>query len=384
MCFKSTRIPTIMKNKPSLLVAGVTATMLFSLALAEAEPKAINGIDVNAKHLTADRRASKIIGMSVKNHQDEKLGSVDDLVVNLPRGSVTAMVISSGGFLGIGDELSMIPPEAFTRDEEGKLLKINTTKDRLLSAPHFQSSQWPDLNDQSYIDKLYESYSVVPRDKTNSGTESMIRASKILNLDVRNANNDDLGEVEELVLDETITKVIAVVISSGGFLGIGDELSVVPPQSISLNPDEKSVKLNATKETLMKAPRFNRDKWPDRMSDETYLNRINEPYRMNRPSDAADNTGVNKRDRDEAQPTPQDQGNDSRDLELTRKIRQEIVSRDELSFDAKNIKIITVDGKVTLRGPVSSTKEIEVIKSIAAKHAGADTVSTQLELKKDN
>src|SRR5690348_12356164 len=65
----------------------------------------------------------------------------------------------------------------------------------------------------------------------------------------------------------------------------------------------------------------------------------------------ADDTGRNVRDRDSRTLTPMDQGTTEADRGITQRIRQELTSRDELSVNAKNVKIITVDGVVTLRGP---------------------------------
>ena len=72
---------------------------------------------------------------------------------------------------------------------------------------------------------------------------------------------------------------------------------------------------------------------------------------------AADDTGRNVRDRDNRTLTPTDQSNDPEDVNLTRAIRKALVEDDALSTTAKNIKIITVQGKVTLRGPVSTVQE---------------------------
>src|SRR5262245_31446096 len=69
---------------------------------------------------------------------------------------------------------------------------------------------------------------------------------------------------------------------------------------------------------------------------------------------APDNTGRNVRDRNGDTLTPGDQSSSERDVELTRKIRQEVVGDDSLSMMAHNVKIISVDGVVTLRGPVKS------------------------------
>src|ERR1700719_640799 len=69
---------------------------------------------------------------------------------------------------------------------------------------------------------------------------------------------------------------------------------------------------------------------------------------------APDNSAQNQRDRDHQTLTPIDQSNKPADLETTRNIRQALVKDDRLSTEAKNVKIITVDGAVTLRGPVKT------------------------------
>src|SRR6185295_17520232 len=72
----------------------------------------------------------------------------------------------------------------------------------------------------------------------------------------------------------------------------------------------------------------------------------------------ADNTGKNVRDRDDdATLTPPDQGGSAADRELTAEIRRSIVKDDSLSTNAHNVKIMTNDGVVTLRGPVKSVAE---------------------------
>jgi hypothetical protein len=68
--------------------------------------------------LSQVQKASKLMGTPVKNLQDEKLGKVENILVDLPSGRVVAVIVSSGGFLGLGDELSAVPPTAlrFTPD----------------------------------------------------------------------------------------------------------------------------------------------------------------------------------------------------------------------------------------------------------------------------
>jgi hyperosmotically inducible periplasmic protein len=92
-----------------------------------------------------------------------------------------------------------------------------------------------------------------------------------------------------------------------------------------------------------------------------------------------DNTGRNVRDRDDRTPTSEDQLESKQDRMLSQKIRQAIVDDDALSTTAHNVKIITIDGVVTLRGPVKNAQEREVIAAKAVKIAGAGKVKNQLE-----
>lgn len=99
---------------------------------------------------------------------------------------------------------------------------------------------------------------------------------------------------------------------------------------------------------------------------------------MERPS--ADNTTVNKRDRNEQTLTPLDQSNTKLDREITQAIRQSIVKRN-FSTNAKNIKIITQDGEVTLRGPVDSSSEAEKLAELAKAVPGIKILNNYLEVK---
>ena len=94
----------------------------------------------------------------------------------------------------------------------------------------------------------------------------------------------------------------------------------------------------------------------------------------------SDNTGKNIRDRDSMTKTPLDQSESEADRKITQKIRQAIMSDSALSTNAKNIKIITINGVVTLRGPVSSSLEKDVIVKKVNDVQGIVKVDNQLEV----
>jgi hyperosmotically inducible protein len=94
----------------------------------------------------------------------------------------------------------------------------------------------------------------------------------------------------------------------------------------------------------------------------------------------ADDTKKNVRDRDPDSVTPFDQKNNESDLEITQKIRQGVVGADGFSMDARNVKIVTANGVVTLRGPVESDRERTRIVEMAQKTPGVTRVDDQLEV----
>ncbi len=95
----------------------------------------------------------------------------------------------------------------------------------------------------------------------------------------------------------------------------------------------------------------------------------------------ADNTGKNERDRSGETKTPTDQSNTPEDLKITQSIRQAIVKDESLTMTAKNVKIITNGGQVTLRGPVKTAEEKSKIELAAKSAAGGAKVDNQLEVK---
>ena len=94
----------------------------------------------------------------------------------------------------------------------------------------------------------------------------------------------------------------------------------------------------------------------------------------------ADNTATNERDRSGETQTSGDQSNSSADLKITQAIRQALMKDSELSMTAKNIKIITDNGQVTLRGPVKNAQEKAKIDQLARSAAGGAKIVDQLDV----
>jgi osmotically-inducible protein OsmY len=102
---------------------------------------------------------------------------------------------------------------------------------------------------------------------------------------------------------------------------------------------------------------------------------------QNPPPAAPDNSAVNVRDRNPDAMTAGQQSNAKSDVELTSEIRRAVVKDDSLSMLAHNVKIISANGNVILRGPVKTEQEKTTIASKAQAIAGPNKVDNQLEVK---
>ena len=96
---------------------------------------------------------------------------------------------------------------------------------------------------------------------------------------------------------------------------------------------------------------------------------------------APDNTKVNQRDKNSSEPTADQQKDAKSDREMTRKIRRALTQDKSLSTYAHNVKIVTENGRVTLKGPVRSEDEKKAVETKATEIAGESNVTSNLDVK---
>lgn len=107
-------------------------------------------------------RASTLEGNRVVNRQDESLGKIEDLMIDLDRGRIAYAVLSFGGVLGIGDKLFAIPWQALSFDPAQKRFILGVDKSLLDRAPGFDKNNWPDMADPAWGAQLYGYYGYPP------------------------------------------------------------------------------------------------------------------------------------------------------------------------------------------------------------------------------
>ncbi len=110
--------------------------------------------------------AATITGDVVCNLQDEKLGTIQDIMLDIQTGKIRYAVLSSGGFLGVGERLFAVPWNAFRHDRDGKRFILDVDLERLKDAPGFDKEQWPNMADASWnstVESYYATRSQAPR-----------------------------------------------------------------------------------------------------------------------------------------------------------------------------------------------------------------------------
>jgi sporulation protein YlmC with PRC-barrel domain len=114
---------------------------------------------------------------------------------------------------------------------------------------------------------------------TNGGKRyRRVMSASTLNGDaVVNAAGEDLGKIDDIMIDTPTGRVAYAVLSFGGFLGMGDKLFAIPWDRLKLDEDNHRFILNIDKGTLEKAPGFDKDNWPD-MGDPSWGSRVYSYY----------------------------------------------------------------------------------------------------------
>ena len=106
--------------------------------------------------------ANTLDGNDVYNKQDEDLGDIKEIMIDVPTGRVAYAVLSFGGFLGMGEKLFAVPWGALKLDTVSKRFVLDVSKERLKEAPGFDKDAWPDMADPTWVKKLHTYYGVTP------------------------------------------------------------------------------------------------------------------------------------------------------------------------------------------------------------------------------
>lgn len=144
----------------------------------------------------------------VHNMQGQKIGEIDDYMLDLDRGCVEYAVLTFGGFLGMGEKLFAIPWQSMRLDTENRAWMLDVSKERLQQAPGFNRDNWPDMGDMDYrrsLSTFWEVNTAGDRDDRYTGVQDT-KAAGYRDQSYRDEGSRDEGYDErrrdESLLDE--------------------------------------------------------------------------------------------------------------------------------------------------------------------------------------
>ena len=235
------------------------------------------------KKLGGVERANKLIGKTVISSDNQKLGRIENIVVDLESGRVLYAVIGTGP-LGIGGHDYAVAPGMFTKTE-GDNLHINMDKQKFTGAPEFTKDidKPEQLNQASFVHRVHE-YFGQPAwwqgDKTAADTGSfhnVHKAKDAIGMKVKNVQDQDLGRVDNLMVDLPAGRVAYVILNPDSSLNLGNDFLALPPMAFTSSSDRKYLVSDLNRDKLAAAPKFDKNQWSN-LSDTGYASKVYQYY----------------------------------------------------------------------------------------------------------
>lgn len=215
--------------------------------------------------------AKKLIGRNVKNAQNETIGEIKSIHLD-PNGKVDGVLVGVGGFLGVGEREVLLNWRDLQIENNGEIVRVNATKDQLKAMAGYK------YKDPSWRGTVFTDSGVWKDDRTttapNTATASNTAAvttkstgdfnaaghmsgNAIIGKTVKNAANESVGKIEDIYVDSS-GAIKQVVVSVGGFLGMGAKDVAVPWSDLKFGRDGNSltVMTNWTKDSLKAMPDY--------------------------------------------------------------------------------------------------------------------------------
>lgn len=285
-----------------LYLTPLLASVAASLVPAQEAPKPSLAPAASQTHLRGTPRckASQLIGCELTNSKNESLGEIQDIVLDSGNQRIAYAVVAFGGTLGMGEKYFAMPWRLIEVGQRGTGDKPRATlgldQATLKAAPGFDKSKWPDMASAgwtSQVDDYYRSRNETARtdgatEPKGSGVDGKSgvdrapgskafahrRLSKLIGMDVVDSRRKKLADVEDLVVDTKAATIDGILLGSGGILGIGEQLALVPSEALTLDRETNvfvfpcsKARLEAMALPAGTLPALNDDEWLTRGRD---------------------------------------------------------------------------------------------------------------------
>jgi sporulation protein YlmC with PRC-barrel domain len=358
-----------MKLPRQLSLGAALASTLAVSAWAQTAPATkLTPVDVTdtAPVLGPEKTSHPFIRIEVRNFQDEVLGRITDLGVDLVNGRIVEALVETDSSLDAGNRIVAVPPLALWPDLLNNVYRLNVGTETFKSAAAIDLAKWEDAGRSPRVAAAYRLFGQEPYFLEEGATASKTaarpkvalgyveRANKLLNLPVGNLQGQPFGNVWSLTLDIPNGRILSVIVLAPGNF---KTKSIVPAMALSFSPARDALLLDSTKAEFADEPRYIFT--PAAYGNEAYSHE--EAYQGPRTNVALE------------------QGRSYRDIDQTVRINREIRTA---KINARNVEVGTLHDRVTLRGWVDTAVDKVNIGSIAIAAARLELVDNQITVGK--
>jgi sporulation protein YlmC with PRC-barrel domain len=347
-----------MKLKTNLLAGAIVAASFPLATWAQPEPTHTN--------FGVEKRVYDFQNIEVRNLQDESLGRITDLGIDLQNGRIVEVLVASDSAFGTGGKIVAVPPLALIPDVLNQAYRLNVSAEAFRSAPGIDLSKWVDSGRSERVAAAYRLFGKEPYFLEEGQTASQTaarprvplgyieRSSRILDMPVANLQNEPFGKVSSINLDILRGRILSVIVLAPGNF---KTRSVIPAMALSFNAGRDGLLLDDTKLEYADEPRYVFIE--PAFGQKAYSKE--EPYQGPHTLVALE------------------QGESYRDVDRTVRINKDIRAA---HIDNSNVEVATINGRVTLRGWVNSEEDRKRIGDIAIADSRLELVDNQVAIGK--
>lgn len=342
---------TQMKNALSILTVGLVA---LSLPLSASAQKT-QGAMIEDGNFGPVVKTSTITETKIVNLQGEVLGRIQDLILDLPKGRIVAVLVSFDQTLRLGGKTVALPPMALTSATANNTYTVNMSIEDFKNAPAFDSakSKWVESTQPVQLAAAYryfgqQPYFTFPGEAGKStvpgsefvhlgSTDSM---TDLINMPVDNLKGENLGSLQTIVLDISSGTILKTYIHAKAPSSMLKFSTIIQATEFTFNPKHDKLLL-----------------------DDTKVEYADEPRVIFQAGSAGQSVSHREQDEHTDVKLGLQQGTNSADINKTAQIYKAI---QDAKLDAKEqVEVATFGGRVTLQGPVDSQATKDQISAIA-------------------
>lgn len=208
----------------------------------------------------AELRLSRLIGMPVDDMHGQRIGEVHDLIVDTHDGKVRYAVIDAGGFLGLGEHRTAVSLRNLDAILEPDRVRVDMTREQLQRYPGYPPDREPDWNLGGFAQQVDDA---VHADGKGGGTMRRYwKASDLLEADLEDQRGNDIGDVEDLVIDASDGRVLyGAARFDGSWMSPEALVRIEPTQVRAEDGDGTDLVIVENAASIRAAPRIDENRW---------------------------------------------------------------------------------------------------------------------------